>query len=144
MGFRPKSEKRLLNRNDRSCLVGWNCERCERHDCISCSRLRWKRLPVFPLQSRELFELSDSLFLCYANRINLHVLAADDFGSNLFLDIRVYAIWRFGEMIGSTAKNETTLAKTRQAILPMVLGESWVDLKSPEIRRAVRAGLPRT
>jgi hypothetical protein len=34
------------------------------------------------------------------------------------------ALWRTD---GSASKNETALAKTRQTILPMVLGESWAD-----------------
>jgi len=41
------------------------------------------------------------------------------------------ALWKWD---GSTSKNEAILAKTRPAILPMVLGESWLSLKNPETR----------
>jgi hypothetical protein len=44
----------------------------------------------------------------------------------------------FGEVNGSASKNETTLAKTRQAILPMVSGESRASLDNP---KAAGAGL---
>jgi hypothetical protein len=43
---------------------------------------------------------------------------------------------------GSASKNEITLAKTRQAMLLMVFGESWIDRQNPKVRKADRAGLP--
>jgi hypothetical protein len=43
------------------------------------------------------------------------------------------AFWRCD---GSTSKSAATLMRARQAILPMVLGESWVSLKNPETRKS--------
>lgn len=54
----------------------------------------------------------------------------------------MYATWQHWRSDDSISKNESTVAKTRQAMLSMVFGESWVDYKNPDIRKPVRAGVP--